>query len=344
MNDIEIIREYVKTKILTLDSRGYVKSRESTKLDFKESFNWQNNAEYIKTMTAFANNQGGFLVFGVKDSPREVVGLRGQAFENLTSEKISEFVKSTLSHNLSYEFETLEVDNKKIGWIYTRQSQIKPVICTRTIGSGSDLKDGAIYFRNGARSDLIRSTDLQKIISDQRDAEARRWMNLVKQAGAIGVENAAILSLTDGIVSAPGGKVVIDESIMKDLRYIKEGEFNEKSGAPTLKIIGEVEASSARVIERNIDPEIKYQLTTKQLGEEWGFPSKSAMANALALVKYFNLQSDEYMYSFKAGKVIYKKYSREALNILIEKANNGEFEIDKDSDSMKSIRKKAIKL
>ncbi len=344
MNDIEIIREYVKTKILTLDSRGYVKSRESTKLDFKESFNWQNNAEYIKTMTAFANNQGGFLVFGVKDSPREVVGLRGQAFENLTSEKISEFVKSTLSHNLSYEFETLEVDNKKIGWIYTRQSQIKPVICTRTIGSGSDLKDGAIYFRNGARSDLIRSTDLQKIISDQRDAEARRWMNLVKQAGAIGVENAAILSLTDGIVSAPGGKVVIDESIMKDLRYIKEGEFNEKSGAPTLKIIGEVEASSARVIERNIDPEIKYQLTTKQLGEELGFPSKSAMANALALVKYFNLQSDEYMYSFKAGKVIYKKYSREALNILIEKANNGEFEIDKDSDSMKSIRKKAIKL
>ena len=128
MNDIEIIREYVKTKILTLDSRGYVKSRESTKLDFKESFNWQNNAEYIKTMTAFANNQGGFLVFGVKDSPREVVGLRGQAFENLTSEKISEFVKSTLSHNLSYEFETLEVDNKKIGWIYTRQTQIKPVL------------------------------------------------------------------------------------------------------------------------------------------------------------------------------------------------------------------------
>ena len=344
MNDIEIIREYVKTKILTLDSRGYVKSRESTKLDFKESFNWQNNAEYIKTMTAFANNQGGFLVFGVKDSPREVVGLRGQAFENLTSEKISEFVKSTLSHNLSYEFETLEVDNKKIGWIYTRQSQIKPVICTRTIGSGSDLKDGAIYFRNGARSDLIRSTDLQKIISDQRDAEARRWMNLVKQAGAIGVENAAILSLTDGIVSAPGGKVVIDESIMKDLRYNKEGEFNDKSAATTQKIIGEVEASSARVIERNIDPEIKYQLTTKQLGEELGFPSKSAMANALALVKYFNLQSDEYMYSFKAGKVIYKKYSREALNILIEKANNGEFEIDKDSDSMKSIRKKAIKL
>ena len=94
-------------------------------------------------MAAFANNQGGFLIFGIKDSPREVVGLQGQAFENLTSEKISEFVKSTLSHNLSYEFETLEFDNEKIGWIYTRQSQIKPVICTKTIGN--DLKDGVIY-------------------------------------------------------------------------------------------------------------------------------------------------------------------------------------------------------
>lgn len=111
-----------------------------------------------------------------------------------------------------------------------------------------------------------------------------------------------------------------------------------------MKIIGAVEASSARVIEQNIDPEIKYQLTTKQLGEELGFPSKSAMANALALVKYFNLQSDEYMYSFKAGQVTYKKYSREVLNILREKANNDEFEIDKDSDSMKSIRKKARRL
>lgn len=342
MNDIEMIREYVKTKILTLDSRGYVKSRESTKLDFKESFNWQNNAEYIRTMAAFANNQGGFLVFGIKDSPREVIGLQGQAFENLTSEKISEFVKSTLSHSLSYEFETLELDNKKIGWIYTRQSQIKPVICTKTIGN--DLKDGVIYFRNGARSEPIRSTELQKIIDDQRDAEAKRWMNLVKQAGTVGIDNAAILSLTDGIVSAPGGRVIIDESIMKDLRYIKEGEFNEKVGAPTLKIIGEVEASSARVIERNIDPEIKYQLTTKQLGEELGFPSKSAAANALALVKYFNLQSDEYMYSLKAGQVTYKKYSREVLNILREKANNDEFEIDKDSNSMKSIRKKARNL
>ena len=169
-------------------------------------------------------------------------------------------------------------------------------------------------------------------------------MNLVKQAGTVGIDNAAVLNLTDGIVSAPGGRVIIDESIMKDLRYIKEGEFNEKVGAPTLKIIGEVEASSARVIERNIDPEIKYQLTTKQLGEELGFPSKSAAANALALVKYFNFQGDEYMYSLKAGQVTYKKYSREVLNILREKANNDEFEIDKDSDSMKSIRKKARRL
>lgn len=40
----------------------------------------------------------------------------------------------------------------------------------------------------------------------------------------------------------------------------------------------------------------------------------------------------------------YKKYSREVLNILREKANNDEFEIDKDSDSMKSIRKKARRL
>src|SRR5690625_7298845 len=47
------------------------KSRENTRLEFKESFNFGNLAEYARTMAAFSNARGGFIVFGIKDSRSE---------------------------------------------------------------------------------------------------------------------------------------------------------------------------------------------------------------------------------------------------------------------------------
>lgn len=341
-NDLSLIRDYVLKRILVTDSRGYITSRESTKLDFKQSFNWNNAAEYTRTMAAFANNQGGYLVFGVKDKPREIVGLSGDAFENLSSEKISEFVKSYFSAPLDYEFESIEVNGKRLGWIYTRPAIVRPIICAKN--SGKDLKDGVIYFRNGARSEPISSANLQQLLAEQKEQESTKWMNLFKNASKIGVENAAILSLEDGIVTAPGGTVVIDETILNDIKFIREGQFSEKDGAPTLKIVGSVNASSGKVVERVVDPDIKYPLTIKEIGLQLGFtPEGSAGPNALALARVYGLQTDNYMHVFNIGNG-YKKYSQEVVDILKQKAESGEFEINKDSESMKKIRKEAQKL
>jgi len=343
--DLQLIRDYVTAQILQTDSRGYVKSRESAKLDFKQSFNWSNSAEYAKTMVSFANNQGGYLVFGVRDKPREITGLSGNSFDVLSSEKISEFIKSYFSGTIEYEFEALELDGKKLGWIYTRPSAIRPIICAKN--SGKELKDGVIYFRNGARSEAITSGHLQQMLEDRRQKEADRWMLLFKNAAKFGIENVAVLSLEDGVVAAPGGTVIIDESILKDIKFIKEGEFNEKKGSPTLKIVGNVSSEgTARIIEKITDPDIKYPLMIKEVGLQLGFtPEGSAGPNALALVKAYNLQTDEYMHTFSIGADSkYKKYSQEVVDILKSKAEAGEFEINKDSESMKKLRKDAQKI
>ncbi len=340
-NDLKLIRDYVTKTILQTDDRGYVKSRESAKLDFKQSFNWANSAEYTKTMVAFANNQGGYLIFGVKDKPRTIIGLSGTSFEDLTSEKISEYIRSYFSTGIDYEFESVEFNGKQLGWIYTRAASVRPVICTKN--SGKELRDGTIYFRNGARSESVNSTNLQQMLSEQKRKESDRWMSFFNNATRVGIENAAILSLNDGVVTAPGGTVIIDENIMKDLKFIKEGEFNEKKGAPALRIVGSVNTGSARVIEKIIDPDIKYPLTIKAVGLQLGFtPEGSAGPNALALVKVYNLQTEEYMHVFNIGDG-YKKYSQEVVDILKNKSTDGEFEIDKESDSMKKIRKAAQK-
>lgn len=56
-------------------------SRESCTLEFKENFNKSSLSKYAKTMAAFANRDGGYLIFGVKNNPRTVVGMRDNTFD-----------------------------------------------------------------------------------------------------------------------------------------------------------------------------------------------------------------------------------------------------------------------
>lgn len=42
--------------------------REDKNHEFKASFNMANAAMYLKTIAAFANNEGGYIIFGVQDT------------------------------------------------------------------------------------------------------------------------------------------------------------------------------------------------------------------------------------------------------------------------------------
>lgn len=75
---MENLAEHVRV-ILETRADGKLIRREGQTLEFKESFNFNGMAEYLRDFAAFANNKGGFLVFGVKDRPRRPVGLRPSA-------------------------------------------------------------------------------------------------------------------------------------------------------------------------------------------------------------------------------------------------------------------------
>jgi predicted HTH transcriptional regulator len=51
----------------------YLKEPESRRLEFKETFS--KGEQVVRTAVAFANGTGGKIVFGVKDTPREIVGI-----------------------------------------------------------------------------------------------------------------------------------------------------------------------------------------------------------------------------------------------------------------------------
>src|SRR6266478_5170013 len=63
------------------DSKNILQNRENSQLEFKETFNLGSLAKYSRTMAAFANNKGGYIVFGVEPSPHRLKGVNKGKFE-----------------------------------------------------------------------------------------------------------------------------------------------------------------------------------------------------------------------------------------------------------------------
>jgi Putative DNA-binding domain len=338
MNQAQIDTEL--TKIFTLNSKGHIKARESSTNEFKEAFNWNSKADYAKTMIAFANNKWGFLIFGIKDSPKVPVGLLSDNFDKRDPAEISNYLQQTFLWDISFETWVHEFDSKKFWYIYTREVKTKPIVCNKNDGRENVLKEWDIYFRDGARSKRIDWTTLTHLIEQEREKERSRWMGLFEKIGKIGVQNAWLLNLQSGEVSGEWGSFLIDEELLPKIQFIKEWYFSETEWAPALKLVGEL-TSTAKIIEREIDSNEIYRFWTKDLWKEVWFAENNATSNATALIKHFWLNSDEYMKEFKLyeSSKPTKKYSQTAVDLLKSKLNEWLFSLDTNSDIMKEIRK-----
>ena len=67
---------------------------ESTRLDYKQDVELKKPKTWLKTVSAFANTQGGFVVFGVEDKSREVKGIENP---QAAISKISELISARIS-------------------------------------------------------------------------------------------------------------------------------------------------------------------------------------------------------------------------------------------------------
>ena len=106
-------------------------------------------------------------------------------------------------------------------------------------------------------------------------------MNLFERIEAHGVENVALLNTVSGEGEARGGKFLIEESLLDQLSFIQEGEFSEKQGAPTLKLIGELQT----IGEESLQPikEVTQQITWTQCIQD--FANQIAVQDPMAYVR-----------------------------------------------------------
>lgn len=218
-------------------------ARESSWLEFKESFNWLSRDKYARSMAAFANVKGGYIVFGVKNLPRELVGLQSDNFENTDEAKITGYLNDVLLPEIEYEKFTIQVSGKIVGILSLSQSRNKPIVCRKNDG---DLKDAEIYYRYNARSEKIKYPELKILLEEIKKEERKSWMEHFERISRIGPRDAAILDVIDGTISGRGGTLVIDKKLIPKLKFINSGSFRE-SGKPVLRLIGDVKPVSVVV-------------------------------------------------------------------------------------------------
>jgi len=271
----EKLNEKTVTELLKVKEDGNLYHRESQYLEFKESFNLAGLADYYRDFAAFANNKGGYLIFGVKDRPkRELIGLSSKAieqFDKLDPEIVTGHLLDLFSSNITWEPEIFRFGDMVFGIFYIYEKLLKPIICKKDEGKDQILKNGEIYFRYGGRTQRIQYSELETIINKRIEQNNTQWMDLVQKIGKSGPQNAAILDTEKGLIEKNESQIlVIDEALLKDIQWIKEGEFSEIKGERTLQLVGNVvPIDKVEVVRKEKENKLKeYPLSATDLANE----------------------------------------------------------------------------
>ncbi|WIM68712.1 ATP-binding protein [Corynebacterium breve] len=147
-----LVTKSVLKSLLEVSSGGEritVKTREGTQKEFKESFSFGALPLYLRTMAAFANAKGGYIIFGVTDNPRSLKGLEGShldQFDNLDRAKLTDGLNEYFSPEIRWEAETFKLEGRTLGVIYVAESENKPGVTKKHSIPESRLCKRATFF------------------------------------------------------------------------------------------------------------------------------------------------------------------------------------------------------
>lgn len=226
---------------------------EADDLECKANFGFKHSHNWIRAIAALANNRGGYVLFGVadkgtigpagEDHSHAVVGLGSKDFENADPADITNKLRSCLDPTPRIQIRTHVLAGITIGVIHVEQHPSRPVIVTKT--EGDKIKEGDIFFRYPGQSIRIKYSDLRAIL-DGRDAAARREiMPAVERLLTLGPRRALIADLDEGTLGSGGNLITIDPELVKQIQFVREGDFKQADGAPALRLVGDVVTATA---------------------------------------------------------------------------------------------------
>ncbi|GFZ94183.1 AlbA family DNA-binding domain-containing protein [Sphingobium fuliginis] len=223
---------------------------ETDEHECKASFRLRNPHVWLRAIAALANNRGGYILFGVHDKDTAqtdgvdksfaVLGLTGTEFANLDPADLTSHVKAKLDPTPRVRSTVIDFGGKAVGILHVEQHPSRPVIVTKQEG---DIREGDIFFRYPGQSSRIKYGDLRTML-DERDAMARQQiLPMVEKLLQRGPDRILLADLDEGVLDDGKRPITIDKTLLDQLSFVREGEFSEVEGAPTLRLIGEVRAT-----------------------------------------------------------------------------------------------------
>lgn len=138
-----VITRDIETQLVDLIERG-----ESKTLEFKEKLNRERPKEFLETIVAFANSQGGTILLGVDNNCR-IVGFKEDVEETILN-WIAEFCDPPIDVRIK---QGSQIQEKEIVLIEVDEGNNKPF----------NLKDSGIYLRKGPSDRLIKRSELDAL-------------------------------------------------------------------------------------------------------------------------------------------------------------------------------------
>lgn len=311
---LEVFQKYIEVK-----ADGRLKHRERKDLEFKANYNFGSikNGKFSKSIAAFANSDGGVMIFGIKDRPREPIGMSNDNFANIEVEKITQFLNEHFAPEIIWNAYDFEIDGKKFGIFIVEESKNKPIMCIKNAGD-KELLEGDIYYRYSARSEKIKYPELKELLENAKEMERKKWMEHIQNIAKIGPQNIALIDVYRGNIANPQNKeIIIDKELLKDIKFIQEGKFVESNGAPALKLIGNIEGMEGIqtiVPDLNLDKDF---FTSKELGKKLNLlTEKGSPVYIPAIIWKYQIQDNPQYYQHKNHQ---KLYSSLCLKFLKEK-------------------------
>lgn len=221
------------------DGHWYLADGKTAEQECKERFDLNRMNPIIKAIAALANNRGGFVFLGVENANCRVVGLNSVDFRSVDIVDISNKIRSFLTPTPVFQKGTFTLSQFEVGVIQFEKCKQPPIVVCR---DGDGLEDGTILFRYPGQSARIKYGDLFEMLRERDHSAHTALLSAAARLSKIGTNKALIVDTDARTLDAGDLSITIDRNLAQQLEFIREGEFQEIDGAPTLRLIGDVRA------------------------------------------------------------------------------------------------------
>ena len=199
---------------------------EASHVDYKERLEEKKPRSWLKSVSAFANTEGGHLIFGVKNEPREVVGLENP---QAVVSRLTELIKVRIDPTPRYRVREVEIEGKSCVDLEVQDGPAYPYYYAF---DGSHTA----YVRHGDQSEEATSRELNELIlqgmnqtfdalpSSYRVGDvsftllAATFKNLKKEDFDLEKDLPSAELVTDDGQIANGGLLLCDQGVLKQSR------------------------------------------------------------------------------------------------------------------------------